>query len=349
MDIPVVLSHKTAWLLRRTKHFSQLCDRARQRGSECGESPFLEDEDLLDIGLGELGLPAHTIVQRVRDALHSWGVPVEELNSVDVLVPFANDRVRTEHLACHSHGQIVHEENVIPVARGLLSVGNPLCFAQAATWMNRRELIEFGYELCADYFTPFDSSYVEHKPYSSCNELEARLKGLGGVRGTAAASKALASVKDGSRSPMETATAMMIACPRLLGGLEYRNIALNGRVDVPHEQARYTSSSYYEVDILASMKKVGVEYDGGGHDERSRRGHDAERLNALSLMGFDIKILTSVQFSTKLNMHRAMNAIARSLGIKAGQSIRFQRDQDDLRRFVIRHWDRYGEMQEEGC
>ena len=92
-----------------------------------------------------------------------------------------------------------------------------------------------------------------------------------------------------------------------------------------------------------------MEYDGGGHDERSRRGHDAERLNALSLMGFDIKILTSVQFSTKLNMHRAMNAIARSLGIKAGQSIRFQRDQDDLRRFVIRHWDRYGEMQEEGC
>ena len=177
MDIPVVLSHKTAWLLRRTKHFSQLCDRARQRGSECGELPFLEDEDLLDIGLGELGLPAHTIVQRVRDALHSWGVPVEELNSVDVLVPFANDRVRTEHLACHSHGQIVHEENVIPVARGLLSVGNPLCFAQAATWMNRRELIEFGYELCADYFTPFDSSYVEHKPYSSCDELEARLKG----------------------------------------------------------------------------------------------------------------------------------------------------------------------------
>ena len=81
-----------------------------------------------------------------------------------------------------------------------------------------------------------------------------------------------------------------------------------------------------------------MEYDGEAHGETSRRGHDAERLNALSLMGYDMKVLTSVQFAHQLNMHRAMNAVAQSLGIKVDRSAQFQKRQDELRRFVIRGW-----------
>ena len=338
MDIPVVLSHKTAWLLRRTEHFARLRDRARERGRQYGEEAFLEEEDVPDIGLCRCGMSTRNIVQRVVDALISWGIPAQEVDDIDVLVPLRYDRVRSDHLICHVHGGIIGEDHVVPVARGLLSVGDALCFTQAATWMDRRELIEFGYELCGRYYLPFGQSYLEHEPYISKDELSRGVAAFHGTRGVAGARAALPSVCDGSRSPMETATAMMIASPRSLGGLEYRHISLNSRVDVPREFSRCTSSRYFEIDLLSPTRNVGVEYDGEAHGETSRRGHDAERLNALSLMGYDMKVLTSVQFSNKLSMHRAVNAIAQSLGVKVDRSDKFQKSQDELRRFVIRHW-----------
>ncbi|WP_288734735.1 hypothetical protein [uncultured Enorma sp.] len=338
MDIPVVLSHKTAWLLRRTKHFADMRDRARERGRQCGEEPFLEDDDLPDIGLREYGAPAHAVVQRIADALVSWGVPAQDAADVDVLVPFHNDRVRSRHLVCHVHGGIVGGENVVPVARGLLSVEDALCFTQAATWMDRRALIEFGYELCGRYYLPFGQPYAEHDPYASKLELSQGVARFRGTRGVTAARTALASVFDGSRSPMETALAMMVTAPRSLGGLAYRHVSLNHRIDVPRAFSRCTSSTYYEIDLFSPTRSVGVEYDGEAHGETSRRGHDAERLNVLSLMGYDMKVLTSVQFAHQLNMHRAMNAVAQSLGIKVDRSAQFQKRQDELRRFVIRGW-----------
>ena len=338
MDVPVVLSHKTSYLLRSTEHFARLRDRARERGRQFGEEPFLEEEDLPDIGLREAGAPARVLVQRITDALVSWGVPARDAADIEVLVPFPQDRVRSRHLVCRVHGEIIGGENVVPVARGLLCTGDALCFAQAATWMDRRELIEYGYELCGGYYLPFGQSYSEHERYTSKDELSQGLAGLRGTRGVTAARTALSSVFDGSRSPMETAMAMMVAAPRSVGGLEYRGISLNQRIDIPRAFARCTSSSYFEIDLLSPTRNVGVEYDGEAHGETARRGHDAERLNALSLMGYDMKVLTSVQFARQLSMHRALNAIAQSLDIKVDRSSQFQKRQDELRRFVIRRW-----------
>ena len=81
-----------------------------------------------------------------------------------------------------------------------------------------------------------------------------------------------------------------------------------------------------------------MEYGGDEHIKKARRGHEAERMNVLSLMGYDIKVLTSVQFSRQLDMHRAMNGIAASIGIKVPSSAKFQQAQEQLRRFVTRRW-----------
>lgn len=82
---------------------------------------------------------------------------------------------------------------------------------------------------------------------------------------------------------METAQAMMVSCPKSMGGLGYRHIVLNHRVGVPPDYSRYTSAPYYEIDLFAPVRGVGVEYDGDEHSKKARRGHDAERMNVLSL------------------------------------------------------------------
>lgn len=338
MDIPVVLSHRTAALIRRTEHFERLRAAARANGERYGVAPYVEESDLPDIGLSASGLKASAIVQRIRSALSTWGIPDRDLVRLDVMVSFAEDRVRTRGMACHTLGRAIGENDVFPVARGLVTVSDALCFAQAGAWMGSMELIEWAYELCGAYFLPLDGDYAERPVCLTRDELRCQLERYRGVRGAAHALRALNSVHDGARSPMETAQAMMVSCPKSMGGLGYRHIVLNHRVGVPSDYSRYTSAPYYEIDLFAPVRGVGVEYDGDEHSKKARRGHDAERMNVLSLMGYDIKVLTSVQFSRQLDMHRAMNGIAASIGIKMPSSAKFQQAQEQLRRFVTRRW-----------
>ena len=62
-------------------------------------------------------------------------------------------------------------------------------------------------------------------------------------------------------------------------------------------------------------------------------------MTVLSALGFRMIVLTGTQFARQLQLHRAMNAIALAMGLKCDRSETFQKRQNDLREFVIRHWD----------
>ncbi len=62
-------------------------------------------------------------------------------------------------------------------------------------------------------------------------------------------------------------------------------------------------------------------------------------MTVLSALGFRMIVLTGTQFAHQLQLHRAMNAIALAMGLKCDRSEVFQKRQNDLREFVIRHWD----------
>ncbi len=62
-------------------------------------------------------------------------------------------------------------------------------------------------------------------------------------------------------------------------------------------------------------------------------------MTVLSALGFRMIVLTGTQFAHQLQLHRAMNAIALAMGLTCDRSEAFQKRQNDLREFVIRHWD----------
>lgn len=72
---------------------------------------------------------------------------------------------------------------------------------------------------------------------------------------------------------------------------------------------------------------------------KQRSALDAERMTVLGALGFRMIVLTGTQFAHQLQLHRAMNAIALAMGLKCDRSEAFQKLQNDLREFVIRHWD----------
>ena len=110
---------------------------------------------------------------------------------------------------------------------------------------------------------------------------------------------------------METATAIMVVAKRSQGGLGYAKIELNHRVDVPNEFKYLAKAGYFEIDVYAPASGTGIEYNGSDHLDKQRSASDAERMNAIAL----------------------------AMGLKCDRSEAFQKRQNDLREFVIRHWD----------
>lgn len=353
MDLPVVVSHRTAWLLHHASGFlERRCAQLKAMSTSHTHDPDAPLLSAQELALARKPLmPAQTaspsratalmpreIARYVRSVLEELGVDANELEQPDVLAPFSNDRVRSRPFSCHAHGALITGNEVIPVAPGILVVDEALCFMQAATWMHELELIEYGYELCGAYTVHPGGGYQEHAPMTSREELLDRIAQLPGASGAKRARQALRMVRNGSRSPMETATAMMISFDRRLGGLGCRAFAMNHRITVPDALKTTTAIGYIEVDIYSERHKAGVEYDGHEHGEDERRAHDADRLSVLGSLRVRVVTLTNVHFSSQLKLHRALNAIAWLFGLRKIESAEFQRAQNELRLFVTRHW-----------
>ncbi len=341
MDLPIVLSHKTAWLYhnvaRPFEPFSQ--------ASSLYDENSLADEtepaaDLPKLGLDSKGLRASTAVEIVADYLVSLGIPRDELDHIDTLVNFDFERSTPAGFKCHVFGAPIPSDHLIEVAEGLLVVDEITCFVQAGSWMSEPEQLEYGFEVCARYHLNHMATddYAEMMQRYTVADLRAFCEQNPSRQGVRRAASLLKRVKDAARSPMETATAIMIVAKRSQGGLGYARVELNHRVDVPNEFKYLAKAGYFEIDVYAPASGTGIEYNGSDHLDKQRSASDAERMTVLSALGFRMIILTGTQFAHQLQLHRAMNAIALAMGLKCDRSEAFQKRQNDLREFVIRHW-----------
>ncbi len=326
MDIPVVISHKSAWRLFHAPNLEDV-----QRGKK-------------SYGIKEPGLKACEVVKRVKQALTDCGVEAEHLGTIDILVPFPSQRCRSRGLRSHVLGRPIPGAMVTRITDGLFVVNPGVSFVQAAGWLDQLELIEYGYELCGGYAMPIasdakgTSGYRERKALTNVETIQESMQELAGAHGLKKARGALGFVRDGSRSPMETALALMVVLPKAQGGLGYADIQMNHRIDVPQRLRKTSSSRYLELDLFSPSERVAIEYDGIEHSKLGRRTHDADRAGTLGLLGIRVRTITSQHFARKLEMHRALNGIATMLGIRPETSVEFQERQDELRKWVTRRW-----------
>ena len=329
MDLPIVLSHKTAWLYHNVARPSEPLSRASSLYDEDSLASEAEPTaDLPKLGLDAKGLRASTAVGIVTDYLVSLGIPREELGHIDTLVNFDFERSTPLDLGATCFGGAGYLQTIFfEVAEGLLVVDEVMCFVQAGSWMSEPEQLEYGYEICARYhlnhlstddYVEMGQRYTVADLIAYCNENRSR---QGAIRAAAVIKR----VHDGARSPMETATAIMVVAKRSQGGLGYAKIELNHRVDVPNEFKYLAKAGYFEIDVYAPASGTGIEYNGSDHLDKQRSASDAERMTVLSALGFRMIVLTGTQFAHQLQLHRAMNAIALAMGLKCDRSEAFQK------------------------
>lgn len=187
MDLPIVLSHKTAWLYHNVARPSEPLSRASSLYDEDSLASEAEPTaSLPKLGLHAKGLRASMAVGIVTDYLVSLGIPREELDHIDTLVNFDFERSTPAGFRCHVFGAPVPPGHLIEVAEDLLVVDEVMCFVQAGSWMSEPEQLEYGYEICARYhlnhlstddYVEMGQRYTVADLIAYCNENRSRQGG----------------------------------------------------------------------------------------------------------------------------------------------------------------------------
>ena len=286
--------------------------------------------------------PSSHEVQRAQRLLIAYGIPAHETETIHILVADARSRSNARGVASHCHSGPIPLNGLRMLADGVFVAGPELCFAQMAQVLtDERELIEFGFELCGSYEhdVTAGNGYRERPALSTTSRLSGTLEGLSGLAGIKTARWALRYVRDGSRSPMETAHIMTLVLPKRIGGLGIRGIEMNYRIDIPTHLRHLVRTRYVVCDGYLPARRLDLEYNGFHHNEEARKAADEERRNVLEAMGHYVKILTKATFFDCKNYRRhllAVMAIAEVRDCRLPE--RFWEHQEELRRFVLRRW-----------
>ena len=107
MDTPVLISHKTAWLVH---HVPQNLVQSLARH---------------DYQIGARGISTQQRVARIRQALTDCGIPSDMLKTIDISVVFEFERIRTKGVICHILGQNLPYEHIDELTPGIFGSPEP--------------------------------------------------------------------------------------------------------------------------------------------------------------------------------------------------------------------------------
>lgn len=246
---------------------------------------------------------------------------------LDVLV---GSRSRRNHTAT-AHRWLwtggVPEGAFVCLGDGLFLSTPEMVFLEMARAVDLTELVQVGMALCGRYApSGDDGGFVRHESLTSVARLGEFLGRCDGIRGVKRARSALRWVCDGSRSPMETATVMVLTMSRTAGGYGLPRPELNVRIDLSTESALLAGTPYYRADLLYRKERLVIEYLGKAYHADTVRDYRRERI--LEDEGFAVVNVTGEQLIVPGLRNRLVGRIAGELGYRlrpATQGIRARR------------------------
>lgn len=203
--------------------------------------------------------------------------------------------VRTHRcpLTISGAGQVLRVEAPVELEEPVHVVGPGLYLLMRATLAMPQLLPAIALNLCGTYEVHPENGtcLFDRPPLTDPESLAAFARKLpSGCTGRSHLQDALALCTGRSRSPMETALALMLSLKRRDGGWELPAPQLNRRVDLGPDAARALGGqAHVFIDLLWPEASIGIEYDSREHhSERDRQLHDKRRQVACSLCGIEI-------------------------------------------------------------
>ena len=137
------------------------------------------------------------------------------------------------------------------------------------------------------------------------------------MRGREIATRALQFVADNSASPMETKLTMFLCLKRTMGGYGLPFPKLNYPIEPTSAARKAAHKQRYVLDLYWPKRKIDVEYDSDSYHASSEGiASDAQRRNALQLMGITVITVTRGQLYNAASFDRTARTIATSIGVR---------------------------------
>lgn len=250
------------------------------------------------------------------------------------LVPSAVKRASTDDVIFHAGCRELPAGSLRRVGRGVFVVSPECCMRQLACELDVAQLVMLGYELCGSYsFAADGSAAFETLPQTSVGKLRRHAEASQGAHGVKRMRGALSLVGNGSRSPAETAVAMLLGMPHRYGGYGFPAPVLNYRVDPRGSRRALVAQSHFFCDLCWPDRRVAVEYDSDlCHTGAERIARDARRRAGLLALGITAITLTRAQ----LYDERAFHSFALMLAKRLGYRIRIRCEGFEARRRLLR-------------
>ena len=196
-------------------------------------------------------------------------------------------------------------------------VSPELALAQSANLLSFSELVGLMCEFCGAFSACDEASHgmFSREALSSVRRLRAFGQAAEGIAGIGPFKVAAPYALGGSRSPAETAAALMLSLPRARGGYGLRGVELNRPVRLASRAQKNAGVSRLKPDISWPGTQVCIEYDSDGfHREQGRIANDARRKNALIQSNLYVITLTKLQMAKRFEMDKVAKQAAAKMG-----------------------------------
>lgn len=202
------------------------------------------------------------------------------------------------------------------IAENAYTVSPEMLFVQMANRLPLIDLIRLGMELCGTYAPcPYSDRFDERPPVTSTKRLKNFCERVKGMRGAAAALKALNWMVDNSNSPAETALVLYLCLPVRMGGYGFEFPNMNPETPLGKRASRMADYPTMRCDLHWVAKHVAVEYDSDQeHLSSQSASRDALRRNVLGYKDITVITVRKPMLYTPHAFDDVVRQLARALG-----------------------------------
>jgi len=235
---------------------------------------------------------------------------------IDVIVPPEAPRPRSI-LRCHIQKAQLPRHSLYPLRDGIHVVSPELCFVQLCQSLSFAQAAELGMEICGTYARRAETlDNPSKRDYQLANVLSLRRKVLAwqDLHGLGMARRVAPLLADGSASPMETATYLLLCLPQKYGGYNLPQPELNPELELEREEQFLLRTVSVKPDMLWRKQGLIIEYDGEYHNDPAQAAHDNKRRIVLETLGYHVETLKKQDVFDPIAFDRFATMLAKRLG-----------------------------------
>lgn len=275
----------------------------------------------------------------IREALIWSDFSDKEVDKNLHVLVLSDSKRRNKKITCHVINYSLPHESFCAISAQLAVVCPELNLVQMASELSFVELVEYGCQLCAQYYIDLNSgNLIARKPLCTSKSIMRYLSKMQPEsKAVATIKRALHYIVENAASPMEHKAAIIFSLPHKWGGFGLPTPCLNQKIELSDKSQTFCKKNYCYADLCWTESKLIVEYDSAlWHNSLDRYVNDAARRDALRFEGWYVYELVPDVLYNPTKMEHLAKQLSNKLGLRfRNRSECFQDKNQELMKLLL--------------